>query len=301
MTTEIKSEAEDRAFKNSLFAAKEAAMKANKTLPSSAGTQPQGNYGITISSQMAPLPSNGLLYEENHPLSGMTEIEVKDITSKEENILNSDVLLKKGTFMDELISAVVIDKSIDAMSLVSGDRMMILFAARAGGYGDSFPQQLTCTKCEVESEEYFSVSEFVIKDLNLTKVNQVEPFKNLFSFTLPKTKKEVQFKFMTGYDEKEIIKQKEQRKKKGLMLEEAVTSRLFHCVVSIDGNKDKNYIQQFVSNLPGIDSIALRKHIEECEPGVDTSKTWTCPSCGHEEVVTPPLGISFLWPGKAVK
>lgn len=290
---------EERAAKNAIFATRDAVAKIKAEqagmLPS---TVPNPELGITVQTINAILPSSGLAYVQGHPLHGKDEVEVKTMTAKEENILMSKSLIKKGTVINELLKSSLINKDIDVLSLLSGDRMALVFAIRAAGYGDDFEQKMTCPECEHSQDETYLVSEFKIKDLDLEKVKQVEPGENLFSFTLPVLKKEVWFKFLTGKDEESILQAVEAKKKKGLQNDESVTTRLFHSIVAVDGKTDKNFINKIVQNLPAKDSRALMNHIEENEPGIDTKRDFTCNNCDFQGELTPPMGVSFLWPGK---
>ena len=48
-----------------------------------------------------------------------------------------------------------------------------------------------------------------------------------------------------------------------------LTNKLELSIVSIDGNKDREYISDFVNNMPVRDSTSLRKYILKNEPGLD--------------------------------
>jgi hypothetical protein len=53
------------------------------------------------------LPSQGLVYPEGHPLRKGT-IEIKHMTAREEDILASQNLIKKGLVLDRLFESVVV-------------------------------------------------------------------------------------------------------------------------------------------------------------------------------------------------
>ena len=57
------------------------------------------------------LPSKGLLYPEDSPLSSGT-IEVKYMTAKEEDILTSTNLIEKGLVIDRLLESVIANPKI---------------------------------------------------------------------------------------------------------------------------------------------------------------------------------------------
>lgn len=52
-----------------------------------------------------------------------------------------------------------------------------------------------------------------------------------------------------------------------------ITFLLERSIVSINGNTDKAFIKSYISAMPVIDSLAIRKHINENTPGVDFNIT----------------------------
>ena len=63
-------------------------------------------------SEVIDLPSEGKLYPEGHPLKD-GKIEIKYMTAKEEDILTSTNLVKKGLAIDTLLQSLIVDKNID--------------------------------------------------------------------------------------------------------------------------------------------------------------------------------------------
>src|SRR5690554_2624285 len=94
----------------------------------------KATLGFDIPVEAVPLPSRGLIYEDRHPLRGKDSVEYKAMTAREEDILMSPALIKKGTVITELIKSCLIDKTIDPSDLLSGDRNAIMVAIRATGY-----------------------------------------------------------------------------------------------------------------------------------------------------------------------
>ncbi len=119
---------------------------------------------------------------------------------------------------------------------------------------------------------------------------------NLFEFKLPYTKKAVRFKFLTGRDEEEIVATSDKQKQLGLASDQVVTTNLLYSIVAIDGVEDRAKIAGFVRMMPARDSLALRNYIRDNEPGIRMRQETVCPSCGHTEEVSMPIGVSFLWP-----
>ena len=104
------------------------------------------------------------------------------------------------------------------------------------------------------------------------------------------------FKFLTGKDETEIQTIMERRKKQGWSSDSLVTTRLQHQIVAVDNIKDRNKVNTFIKNMPARDSLALRKHIDKNEPGVEMKSWYDCPHCMETSEVRLPMGATFFWP-----
>ena len=242
------------------------------------------------------IPSQGLLYPEGSPLHGVSTVDIKAITPTEENILMNPVLIKRGTVISELIRSCLMDKRIDVGDMVSGDRNALMVAIRAVGYGREYTPEVTCPGCESKQDFEVDLVSLSLKELDLSKLDQVAPFKNEFRLSLPASKKTVTFKFLTGREEEKLLSDIDARKKKGLGSDNLITQRLLMMITSVEGITDRSIIAKFVANMPGRDSVLLRKHYDENEPAIDMSQEFVCKSCGHTEVLTVPLGPTFLWP-----
>ena len=265
------------------------------------GTQPgvmtrdvmKDDFGFEIPVEMIPLPSRGVAYPSDSPLHNCETVEVRAMTAREEDILTSRALIKKGTVISELIKSCLVDKRIDVSQLLSGDRNALMVALRVTGYGADYNVEVDCPACGVKSKQSFNLSELELKPLD---IEPVEPGANLFELVLPVTKKKVRFKFLTGADEEEILTIQERKKKVGGMGDNVVTTRLQFSIVAIEGKTDKNLINAFIRNMPARDSLYLRNHIDKHEPGIDMTSHMDCPSCSETSEVRIPLGVTFFWP-----
>ena len=61
--------------------------------------------------EMVELPSKGLVYDKDNPLSS-GKIEMKYMTAKEEDILTNQNYINKGTVIDELLKSLIVTKII---------------------------------------------------------------------------------------------------------------------------------------------------------------------------------------------
>jgi hypothetical protein len=90
----------------------------------------EGGFSFVVPTEFVELPSGGRYYHEGHPLHGESAIEIKQMTAKEEDMLTSKTLLKKGVALDRVISSLIVNKAIDPDSLLVGDRNAIIVSTR---------------------------------------------------------------------------------------------------------------------------------------------------------------------------
>ncbi len=251
------------------------------------------DFGLDIPTELVPLPSCGKVYGPDSPLHGKEAVEIRPMTAREEDILTSRALIKKGTVITELIKSCLVDKSIDPDKLVSGDRNAIMTSLRITGYGSDYSVDVECPNCTEKSKQCFDLTQLPLKMLDQDPVNTGE---NLFTFTLPFTKKVIKYKFLDGSDENQITKLQERSKKSGTKNSSAITLRYRFQIQAVGDITDKTKIQMFIRNMPAKDSRALRKHIDGIEPGIEMKAWMECPHCGEDSEVRMPLGASFFWP-----
>ena len=251
------------------------------------------DFGFEIPTELVPLPSNGKIYPAESGLCNKTAVEIKAMTAKEEDILTSRALIKKGTVITHLIKSCLVDKNIDVDEMTAGDRNAVMTALRITGYGSEYKVQVDCPACGESSKQEFQLTELPIKNL---EIHPVAEGANLFEFTLPVTKKKVHFRFLTGKDEQEISIMSERKKKQGMQSDNLITTKLQYSIVAIDGISDKGKIGMFIRGMPARDSLAIRRFMDENEPGIEMKSWMDCPHCDTNSEVRLPLGASFFWP-----
>lgn len=239
------------------------------------------------------LPSKGLAYSLDHPLCNAAETEIRCMTAREEDILTSRALIKNGTVMTKLLEACMMNKMVDPEDLLLGDRNALLIAVRVTGYGPAYSAKVMCPECRSESEQEFVMNALKIKPLG---AKPAQPNTNLFEYKLPMSRATVHFKLMTGRDDSELTKTASRRKKLKTEIDNIVTDKLIHTILSVNGNPDKGEIVKFVQQMTAGDARSLRSYMNKIEPDIDMRQWYSCPSCGEEVEVEIPLGISFFWP-----
>ena len=285
---------EQREQKNAVFAQQQVPPGVDPRMPrTTAADRVKADFGLDIPQELVPLPSAGKTYPTDSSLHGLDVVEIRAMTAREEDILTSRALLKKGTVITELIKSCLVDRTINPLDLLSGDRNALMVAIRITGYGPEYSTEMECGECGTKSPRAFNLAELPIKRL---EIDPISPGSNLFEFKLPYSGKVVKFRFMTGRDEEDMMTFNEKQKKLGLGTESNVTTSLLYSLVSIDGVEDRAKIANFIKMMPARDSLALRNYVRDNEPGITMRQDVTCDSCGHSEEVNMPLGVTFLWP-----
>ncbi len=234
-----------------------------------------------LPTEVVDLPSKGLLYSEESGLKS-GKVEMKYMTAKEEDILTNQSYISKGTVLDKLMQSLIVSE-VKYDELLIGDKNAIMVAARILGYGSEY-------KFDYRGEEQ-------TVDLSLLENKEIDETiftnGNKFEFTLPHSKNNITFKFLTHKDEKNITRELEGLKKINKDNSPELTTRLKYMITSVEGKTETKDIRDFVDNyLLAKDSRALREHVKEIQPDVDL----TFFPDGAENRVNIPVGVNFFWP-----
>tara|TARA_R100000808_G_C2148673_1_gene156848 strand:- start:2164 stop:3030 length:867 start_codon:yes stop_codon:yes gene_type:complete len=253
-------------------------------------------FSFTLPTQFVELPSRGRYYPEGHPLHGRESIEIRYMIAKDEDILSSKTLLKKGVAIDRFLQNIIMDKSIRLDDMLVGDKNALMIAARITGYGESYETKVTCPSCAGVSEYDFN--------LLLCPINHAEDYdsyglkvdpEGYFLLKLPISGVEVKFRLLRGNDEKKISSMVT-RKKKNKLPESIVTDLFKSLIVSVNGDERPGLISNFINVMPARDSRFLREAYEASMPTIDMSHEFLCEHCGSETILEVPLNAEFFWP-----
>jgi len=243
------------------------------------------------------LPSKGKYYPESHPFHNKESVEIKYMTAKEEDILSSRSLLKKGVAIDRLIKSVCVDR-VNTDSLLMGDKNAIMVAARITGYGEDYTVTVQCPVCDNRAENFnwdLSRVTLSVPDMEWLSKHNYQPTAQGYTATLPKTGAIVTVKFLTTADENKLDQLASNRKKAKLG-ESRMTDQFRQMVVDINGHTDRTLISKFADNMPAGDARVLRRTYAELKPDIDTSISYVCSDCLSESEVDMPMTANFFWP-----
>lgn len=255
-------------------------------------------FGLEIPVENVPLPSKGVVYPPDHPLHLQETVQIRAMTAREEDILTSKALIKKGTVITELIKSCLIDKRIDPNDMILGDRNALMVSLRITGYGADYHAEVACPACGERSKQEFDLSALPIERLSQAPIALGS---NTFEAEMPKRNENdpmlvIRYRHMTGYDEQEITQTQERKKKQGFKSDNLITNRYQQQIVAVNDISDKTKIQMFIQKMPTRYSLALRKAMDSNEPGIKMKSWIACPHCSEESEVSMPLGASFFWP-----
>jgi hypothetical protein len=244
---------------------------------------------LKIPTETIELPSKGLVYPKENPLSE-GKIEMRYMTAKHEDILTNANYMKQGIVFDKLLQSLIVSK-INFNDLIIGDKDAILVAARILGYGKDY--QIKYENPSTGEEEDYNI------DLTEIKERAVDyslfDNKNEFSFTLPSSGDEITFKLITHADEKRIEEDIKANKK--LNISSNITSKLKASILSVNGDTSQKTIRMFVDEyMLSTDSRALRDYMKKVSPGPDMTFTFVGSDGYIEEGVEIPIGFSFFYP-----
>ena len=238
-------------------------------------------------SEVIDLPSEGKCYPKESPLSS-GKIELKYMTAREEDILTSQNLIKKGIVVDTLLDSLILTKGITTRDLILGDKNAVMVASRILAYGPEYECEFMNPNTGENMTHTFNLADCPFKEIDKKLTG------NAFTITLPVSKKSITFKLLTGADEKEIDKELKALKKLNSDISKELTTRLKHAIIEADGKEDRTSINNFVDNMLAKDSMFLRKEMVRVSPDIELKQEIDIE--GESVVVDIPMTANFFWP-----
>ena len=245
--------------------------------------------------EIVPLPSKGLVYPKDHPLS-VGQVELRYMTAKDEDILTNQNYLKQGIALDKLYRSLVIGNGegqpVNIDDMILGDRSAIMLAARVLGYGPEYQITVTHPDTGKDITHIVDLNQLKPKPLDESLYNNSREFE----YTLPISKAVVGIVLQTAKEQKAIARDITQQEKSGIAAKNTTTAWKY-LVKSVDGETDKKFINNFIDNqLLARDSLMLRSFILDVTPDYDLSIRVTVPEENYDETVSLPIDVDFFWP-----
>jgi hypothetical protein len=136
-------------------------------------------------------------------------------------------------------------------------------------------------------------ADFDLTTLKLKEINIKPNENNEFDFLLPKSKKRVTFRLMTGEDEIEI-RMAAMKMSSNAPLSKII--RLERLITSVDGEKDKMVISAFVKQMNIVDANNLIKYMSDVTPSFDLDIEVISPVTGKLKKQSLELTSEFFFP-----
>lgn len=247
----------------------------------------------TFPTNVVPLPSKGLLYSEDDPLS-KGYVEMKFMTAKEENILTTESYIKSNIVLDKFLQSMIVAPKFNHDNLLIGDQNALLIASRIYGYGEIYTIEVTTPSGRKQKVD-INLEELPHKEFNEDAVVKYQN-RFVYSFTNRIGKYDIEFKLLTVGDQKEID-QKLKKVKSSSSSDKQVTTRLEQMILSVNGNSDRNFIRLFVENeFLAADSRRFREYVASIQPGVNMEVEVFDEETGNSFRTQVTVGSNLLWP-----
>lgn len=140
-----------------------------------------------------PLPSHGECYKHHK-----SRLPVAYLTASDENVIASPNIYRDGNLLDVILERKILDKTIKASELCSGDRDAIILWLRATSYGSNFPIVTTEPKSGKKYETEVDLSKVKYKPFNLKSDED-----GLFEYKM-NNGDVLKFKYLTAKEEETI-------------------------------------------------------------------------------------------------
>ncbi len=241
-----------------------------------------GQEMFSLPHDVVPLPSKGKFYTQKKE-----SIKVGYLTAEDENILLSPNQTKDG-LIQSLLRNKIYEPGFDINQLIDVDIQAILIFLRNSSFG---PEYNFVIKDPATGKEFEHI--FLLDQISYSEPEIESNGEGLFSIKLPKSNSEVKCRILNLGDQKELDKLKDYYPPN--MTIPVVTKRLEKQIVELDGNKDRENIAKFVSQMPIADSKHIRNTLQKCEPKLDLQRTIMAPS-GEKVTVDVAFGAEFFRP-----
>jgi hypothetical protein len=217
-----------------------------------------GQQNFTLPHDVMPLPSQGLFYKNKKKA-----IKVGYLTAHDENILLSN----------------------------SDDMTLTLLRNKIFLRNTSFGPEITLNLTDPVTKRSFQAT----ASLEELPIVEGEPpnEEGCYVVTLPKSGASVKLKPLS-YGEAVEITKTIQSYPAG-RIPPAVTLRLTKQIIEVNGSTNKGEIARFVEQLPIADSKFIKTFMNENEPRLNLTKTFTAPS-GEKLTVDVGFGVDFFRP-----
>jgi hypothetical protein len=160
---------------------------------------------------------------------------------------------------------------------------------RATAYGEMY--QITILD---EDNEPFD-TEINLNELKIKNLGAEPDAEGLFDFQFPLSKDNIKFKFLTCGETDKLEKIIDAEKEAGIPVNNSSTYIMQRMIVEVNGNRDINFIKDYVNSIRIRDSKEFNNYVSKIESGVDMNINIKTPRGGSVATFLP-LNVNFFWP-----
>ena len=212
------------------------------------------------------------------------EIELKEMTGIEEEVLTNQRLIRSGDAVNQVLKNCILrigettePEMKDITTMLSGDRLFTLVRLRQISLGDDVELELVCPtpSCRAKSQLIINLNDLPV--IPYTESRE-------FTFMLPGSGQKVRYCHLDGAKEKRLSQ----------MQEPTISSAMMIRILDIDGMAPS---KKALADMSMRDRSVLRQDMQNTDAGIDTSITASCDSCGAEIRTKLEAEPNFLFPG----
>jgi transcription elongation factor Elf1 len=248
--------------------------------------------------EIVTLPSQGLFYPKTSSLYGRKSVEIKHMTTAEEDILSNSSYIKNDVVLQKLLQSVLVDRSINVNDFILCDFEAVLTAVRITGYGPNYSTNITCPSCEDTREHTFSATSFTeVANFpeNIDTVTENGTFMiNVYNHNTG-AETAVECHILTAGDMKSLRDSRQYKVDKKLP-ETNKSDELCSIIVSVNGSRKESDIVDFVASSRPLDTRFIRAKYRELEPKMNNRAPFKCKNCEHSQELEVPMTVKFFWP-----
>ena len=225
----------------------------------------------------ATLPSLGLIYPKTSPLrSG--QVEMRYMTSYDEDLLANETYIKDGTVLQRLIDGLILVDGVSAQDLSNPDLEALCIIARIHSYGKMYPAQIVDPKTGAVLNREIDLSALKARDFKLQPDDNGE-----FDYTIESSGDSLKFKYLSIREIQDIN------------TEHQISDLVRKSICSVNDNRDRNFIDEYVKyTLRSGDSKKFRQYLAQHVHGFDYNIEF---EGENKDTFTTrfPIGPEVLW------
>ena len=200
----------------------------------------------------ATLVSLGLIYPKSSPLRAGV-IEMRHMTSYDEDLLANETYLNDGTALERLIQGLILTPGISTQDISNPDLEALCIAARIFSYGKTYPVQVVSPKTGALLDREIDLSALKAREFSLTPDDAGE-----FNYTVESSGDTIKFKYLCIRETRDIDPNHQ------------ISGLVSRSICDVNGNRDRNFIDDYIKyTFRSGDSKDFRKYLANNMYGFD--------------------------------